>query len=87
VDQQTATSWQNFPTKYKFIGVQINPSFDLAVYSRQTYDILKLIGDVGGLASGMISLFFFFATTYSKLNATAFVLHKLFLTSSDEFRK
>jgi hypothetical protein len=46
-----------------------------------------LLGDIGGLTSGVMSLFLFFAVAYSRLHAAAFVLHKLFRTSSEEFRK
>jgi hypothetical protein len=56
-------------------------------YSRQTYDILRLIGDIGGLASGVILLAQILVTSYSQFNASAFLLHKMFKTSSDEFRK
>jgi hypothetical protein len=34
-----------------------------------------------------MSLFLFFAAAYSRMHAAAFVLHKLFRTSSEEFRK
>ena len=34
-----------------------------------------------------MTLCFFFSVAYSRLHSAAFILHKLFLTSSDEFRK
>lgn len=46
-----------------------------------------MIGDIGGLASGIILLAQILVTSYSQFNAGAFLLHKMFKTSSDEFRK
>lgn len=43
------SSWQNWPTKYKFIGTEILLSFDVMHTSRTTYDLLALAGDIGGL--------------------------------------
>mgnify|MGYP003350418865 CR=1 FL=1 len=63
------------------------PSFNLIQWNRQTYDILHWIGDIGGLSSGVMSICLFMALLYSELNAAAFLLHKLFLASNDEFQK
>jgi len=48
---------------------------------------LALIGEIGGLASGVVVIAQVLIYSYSEFNAGAFVLHKLFKTHSDEFRE
>jgi hypothetical protein len=48
--------------------------------------LLRLIGDIGGLASGVVLLGQILVISYSRFNASAFMLHKLFKTSSEDFR-
>ncbi len=43
------SSWTNFPTKYKFIGFSILIDPTVTETSRQIYDTLHMLGDVGGL--------------------------------------
>ena len=49
------TSWVNFPTdekpnnKYKYASFDIYFSQDQQIWNRQTYSLLDLMGDLGGL--------------------------------------
>lgn len=50
---------------YKFAGLTTIVSKDLNLYSRQTYDILKMMGNVGGLFSSIMMLFKFVMEIHS----------------------
>ena len=43
------SAWNDYPTRYKFIGVEILLNFDLNAYGRNTYSLLQWFGDLGGL--------------------------------------
>jgi len=44
-----SSSWNNYPTKYKFVGMVLSLDTSVTEVSRQTYDVLRMLGDVGGL--------------------------------------
>lgn len=43
----------NFPKKYKFTSVKLHKNLDRVVLSRQTYDFLEFLGDLGGLKDAL----------------------------------
>ena len=47
------SAWNDYPTRYKFIGVEILLNFDLNAYSRNTYSLLQWFGDLGGLEQAL----------------------------------
>ena len=56
-------------------------------YERQTYDLLQLLGDVGGLQAALFMIVRFLFTWYSKYTKGAFIMENLFKMSSEAFRK
>jgi hypothetical protein len=46
--KETISAYNIFGPKYKILGIQIQTSFTLDQYQRQTYDLLNFMGDVGG---------------------------------------
>jgi len=44
------SAWNEYPTKYKFFGMQINASDKKTVYKRVKFDLLQLFSYIGGLA-------------------------------------
>jgi len=48
-------------------------------YSRTIYDILRYLGDVGGLAGSLIALVSIFFSWYPFFKASAFVMEKVFV--------
>jgi hypothetical protein len=59
---------------------------DFDQYRRVTYDMLKLLGDVGGLYTGVFFIFFIIVERLQKFNADAFATTHLFVQSSEAFR-
>ena len=59
------SAWNKFPTdenpnaRYKFLSFTLERHYDVTAFSRQTYGLLDLLGDCGGLldALKMISQF------------------------------
>ena len=49
-------------------------SFDQTVYNRETYDILKFLGDMGGIIDGLQVIGMLLVGWYGRFNATAFML-------------
>ena len=47
---------------YKFNGVTFERSSQVTIYERQTYNMLELLGDVGGLFDGLKQIFEFLLT-------------------------
>ena len=53
------SSWNKYPTKenpsrkYKFTSWELNLSGDKKVINRETYSLLDLLGDVGGLIEAL----------------------------------
>ena len=60
------SKWDDWPVKdsitstsgkfYKFNSVVLNLDLELTTFERQTYDLLELIGDIGGLFDGLFLL-------------------------------
>ena len=75
------TSWTTHPTKYKFTSFEINLNYDLELISRETYDILEYLGDLGGFMEaitvlGGIIMAPFMAFTYNNMLASLLFMYK-----------
>ena len=44
-----SSSWNIWPERYKFIGLEVYFHYDKLLISRSTYSILECLGDIGGL--------------------------------------
>lgn len=81
------SSWSNYPSEenplafYKFGSVEINLSQDLIIWQRETYSILDLVGDVGGLFDGLRYLFAVVVAPFS-----SFALQSKLLASFFKFK-
>ena len=76
------SAWDNFPSKYKFVGIEIMMSFDSVQYSRQTYGLLQLMSDIGGLGQSLMFLAVATFGWFSRMNAGLFLLRNLFMSTS-----
>lgn len=48
-------------------------------YSRTIYDILRFLGDIGGLAGALTTLVSMFFAWYPFFNASAFLMERVFV--------
>ena len=70
--------WNQYPEKYSFIKYDFHLSMDGQQISRQTYGILDLFGDVGGLFELFKIFFGFIALPFSQIRMAAFLTNRLF---------
>jgi hypothetical protein len=69
-----------FPTNYKILGLSISQGQDLIQISRQTYDLLKCLGDVGGLQTCLQAFGMLLVTWYSAIYSSMKMISHLFAT-------
>lgn len=80
------STWNEFPHRYKIAGLQINLSHDLNIYSRQTYDVLMFLGEVGGLIECLAVMGTIMIGWYSIFNANSYLVTALYQQSTDAFQ-
>ena len=72
------SSMTSYPNHIKFISVDIELSLDSKQTNRDTYSILELFGDVGGIME-LCSVFFgLFAVRFSKQRLDALLTNRLY---------
>ena len=64
--------------KYKFTSMELNLKLKEKIIFRETYDVLSFIGDVGGLADGLLMLFSFLLSPYTSFKLRSYLLSHLF---------
>jgi hypothetical protein len=56
IEKPTQSAYSQFPNRYMICRLSIYLSYDQTVITRQTYDLLLFLGDVGGLNGALIVL-------------------------------
>ena len=64
----TPSSWINYPTHYKFIALGFYVDSSHNVITRQTYDILTFLSDLGGLQQTFITFGSLLVGWYAQFN-------------------
>lgn len=64
--------------QYKFTSMEVNLKLQEKVIMRDTYDFLSFIGDVGGLADGLLMLVSFLLSPYTSFTLRSYLLTGLF---------
>ena len=72
------SSWIQWPSRYKFTGVEVLLDFDKREVNRNTYDTLAMLGDVGGLQQGLDWIGILLVSWYSSRNGRSFWIASLF---------
>lgn len=81
-DQPSA--WNEFPTEdrpfnlYKYTGAEINFSQDTKFINRDTYGLLNILGDLGGVLDALYLLFFALIRPIAKFSLFATILSSVF---------
>ena len=82
VSSGVSNSW---PSSYKIANFEINYDTSLYFVHRQTYDVLSLISDLGGLLFGLYWIGWFVIGWYSYIGRSKFYISRLFyLENQDE---
>lgn len=73
------SGWVQYPDHYRITGFELMIRFDVAQISRDSYDILAWLGDVGGIMQGLewIGLLIV-GSYYSPSNGNSYVVTQLF---------
>ena len=64
--------------KRKFSSIELNLKLKEKIIMRETYDVLTFVGDVGGLADGLLMLFSFMLSPYTSFKLRSYLLTHLF---------
>lgn len=78
IGQNYASSWTSYPDRYKFTGFDLYFDLNLYTVERSTYDILQLLGDVGGLLQGLEWIGWALTGWYSTRFRNRFIISSLY---------
>lgn len=73
------SSWQYYPDRYKFAGVDLIANSDLTEIHRTTYNALDFMGDIGGFKNALTILGIIFVTPFVQHKIRLEILRKLFM--------
>jgi len=75
-----------WPTKYKFIGIEVLFTQDLLKIDRSTYDLLNFFSDVGGLDFTLYIMGYLIMNSYAVFNSYSYLMTLLFLQSNNGYQ-
>ena len=81
-----ASSWTNFPFQYKFMSFHFNLDLDILHTNRTSYDVLNMLGDVGGVLGILLTMFRLISSPFAMFRLKAILTSRLFNLSA-EYRK
>ncbi len=67
-----------YPSYCKIAGLHLSLSYDVDSFSRQTYDLLNFVGDLGGLHDGLYAICSLIIGSFSVLNFNIKLYSSLF---------
>ena len=73
-----SSSWNIYPERYKFIGLEVYFHYDKLLISRSTYSILECLGDIGGLAECVYYIGYFLLLPFTKFTLDSKLLSNIF---------
>ena len=78
-----SSAWIDHPSKnatglYKFVGIEVNLNQQKLIMTRQTYDFLTYLGDIGGLTDALHLLGKFLISPFSSFSLQSVLLGSLF---------
>lgn len=73
------SSWVDYPERYKFFSLHIKLDPDIYKIDRATYDLLDLIGDVGGVLEFCVVLFKLICMPFALIRLRALITNRIFI--------
>ena len=73
------SSWTNYPEQYKFMSIDFQIDQDIYKIERSTYDLLDLIGDVGGMLEFFLFTFKMLALPFQVFRLYALIANRIFI--------
>ena len=77
------SSWTTYPYQYKFMSFDFDLNMDIQHTDRTSYDVLNMMGDVGGVLGFLFTVFSFMASPFADLRIKAILTNRLFHMSPD----
>jgi len=78
-----ASSWTNFPFQYKFMSFHFNLDLDILHTNRTSYDVLNMLGDVGGVLGILLTMFRLISSPFAMFRLKAILTSRLFNLSAE----
>ena len=72
------SSWTTYPYQYKFMSFDFDLNMDIQHTDRTSYDVLNMMGDVGGVLEILLAVFKMIASPFAVLRIKAIVTNRLF---------
>ena len=76
------SSWNDYPRQYKYMSIDFDLNMDIMHTDRATYDLLDMLGDVGGVMEILTTGFGLLASPFAILRIKAILTNRLFHLSS-----
>lgn len=84
------SQWQAYPDNFKFTGIDISLDQDITSVSRNTYDFVGFLGDMGGLYDALMVIGTWMVYPFAKTHQSNILMTKLFKvrksTASTDFK-
>ena len=65
--------WTNYPSRYKFHGIDFYASTYKKTTNRYCYDLINLLGDIGGIYAAVTGVFSVIASHFAEARATSII--------------
>jgi len=77
------SSYNDYPLKYKYIGLEFALDMDVQTTDRQSYGFLDFIGDLGGLSEILKMSVGWILCKLSGMRLSAIMINRLYHVSDD----
>lgn len=78
VQQNEFSSMTQYPNNYKFMSADFVLNMDVQYTDRTSYDLLNMMGDVGGVLEVLVILFQLIASPFAIIRIKAILANRLF---------
>ena len=77
------SSWTDYPYQYKFMSFHFLLDLDILHTDRTSYDVLNMLGDVGGILGLFLTIFRFISSPFAMFRLKAILTSRLFNLSAE----
>ena len=81
-----ASSFSNYPNRYKFMSFHFQLNMDIYHTDRTTYDVLNMISDLGGILEILLVFFQQISSPFAAIAIGSFITKQLFHLSVENLQ-
>ena len=78
LEREHVSSWTQYPEKYKFVGLYIRLDDHMKETVRRTYDLVDLIGSVGGTKAICMTIIGWFIATFGQMKYMSLIANRFY---------